>query len=188
MRHGRTAWNKAGRIQGRTDIPLDDETVSELRSLALPDGFSKDALVASPLLRARQTAELVGRVSLTIEDALLEMDWGDWEGQAGADLRRDPNSGYVDIDQWGWEFRPPNGEALRDLRTRVQVWLDTLREDTVAVSHIGVMRVCLAIATQWDFDSAAPFAIKRNRLYIMTRRNGIWRMDASPVRLVERSQ
>lgn len=183
MRHGRTAWNRAGRIQGRTDIPLDDEAREELSQLALPEGFEADQVVASPLLRARQTAELVAGRAPVVEDALLEMDWGDWEGQAGADLRRDPSSGYTDIEHWGWGFCPPAGEPLSDLRARLERWLAVLDQDTVAISHIGVMRVCLALASGWNFQGPAPFAVKRNRLYVLQRRDGKWSMTPEPIRL-----
>jgi probable phosphoglycerate mutase len=121
-----------------------------------------------------------------VEPALIEMDWGRWEGQQGAELRADPQSGFRDIEDWGWEYRPPDGESPGDVRARVQPWLDGLVQDTVAVCHIGVMRVVLAQAWGWNFQGPCPFAIKRNRLYVLTRQNDSWRAEPEPLRLQER--
>lgn len=99
--------------------------------------------------------------------ALTEMNWGDWEGLRGQDLILDPNSGYRHIEDWGWDYRPPNGESPAEVWARLVPWLDGLRSDAVAVCHIGIMRVILAKATGWDFSGPAPFRIKRNRLYVV---------------------
>ena len=167
MRHGRTRWNLDGRIQGRTDIPLEPDALRALRDLSLPVEWREAALVSSPLSRAIATAEAVTGRTPKIVPALTEMDWGEWEGQKGADLLADDTSDFSDLSEWGWSFRPPDGEAPDDVRARLQPWLGGLRRDTVAVTHIGVMRVCLAMATGWSFFGEPPFRIKRNRLYIL---------------------
>ena len=61
LRHGHTAWNRARRIQGRTDIPLDATAVAELGAQRLPPPWDAAALWSSPLSRAVETAELVAR-------------------------------------------------------------------------------------------------------------------------------
>lgn len=186
LRHGHTAWNRAHRIQGRTDIPLDDQAVADLGALRLPAPWDSAALWSSPLQRAAHTAELVaGRMPRT-DPALMEMDWGDWEGQHGAELRADPASGFRDIDDWGWDYAPPGGESPAHLRARLIPWADALSRDSVAVCHIGVMRVLLAQATGWGFDGPAPFAVKRNRLFIINISDGAWSFDGAPVRLEAR--
>tara|TARA_R110000764_G_scaffold123764_2_gene211249 strand:- start:782 stop:1363 length:582 start_codon:yes stop_codon:yes gene_type:complete len=186
LRHGHTAWNRAHRIQGRTDIPLDDQAVADLGALRLPAPWDSAALWSSPLQRAAHTAELVaGRPPLT-DPALMEMDWGDWEGQHGSDLRADPASGFRDIEDWGWDYAPPGGESPAHLRARLVPWANALTRDSVAVCHIGVMRVLLAQATGWGFDGPAPFAVKRNRLFIINISDGAWSFDGAPVRLEAR--
>ena len=186
LRHGHTAWNRAHRIQGRTDIPLDDQAVADLDALRLPAPWDGAQLWSSPLQRAAHTAELVaGRPPLT-DPALMEMDWGDWEGQHGADLRADPASGFRDIEDWGWDYAPPGGESPAQLRARLVPWANALTRDSVAVCHIGVMRVLLAQATGWGFDGPAPFAVKRNRLFIINISDGVWSFDGAPVRLEAR--
>lgn len=167
LRHGHTHWNRAGRIQGRSDIPLDEDARTELAGYELPDPWNKAALWSSPLQRASETAALVAGREPIVSEALTEMNWGDWEGKRGVDLIAEADSGYRHIEDWGWDYCPPNGESPADVRARLQPWLGSLQGDTVAVCHIGIMRVILASAWGWDFDGTAPFKIKRNRLYVI---------------------
>lgn len=167
MRHGHTAWNRAHQIQGRTDIPLDDQARADLSDMRLPEGWQQADLFASPLARARETAEIVAGRAPTAVEALTEMDWGLWEGQKGLDLKADPNSGFKDIEQWGWDYRPPEGESPREVWARIAPWLFALKQDALAICHIGIMRMVLAQAHGWDFDGPAPFAVKRNRLFVV---------------------
>lgn len=186
LRHGHTPWNRAGRIQGRTDVPLDAEAEAQLAALCLPDGWTDAALWASPLARACRTAELVAGRAPQCDPALIEMHWGNWEGQQGAELRADPDSGFRDIEDWGWEFCPPNGESPGHVRDRLRPWVEGLTTDTLAVCHIGVMRVLLALATGWAFKGPAPFQIKRNRLYVMRIGTQEWHLEDPPLRLEAR--
>ena len=186
IRHGHTEWNRQGRIQGRTDIALEPQAAVDLGRLILPPEWLAADLVSSPLKRAVQTAELIAdRPPRTIA-ALTEMDWGDWEGKKGIELKADPDSGFRDLEFWGWEYRPPNGESPSDVRARLQGWLNGLSRDTVAVCHIGIMRVLLAMATGWNFGGPAPFRIKRNRLFVIHLDGGKMRHDPDPIRLLER--
>lgn len=186
LRHGHTAWNRAGRIQGRTDVPLEPDAASALAALRLPTPWDTATLWSSPLSRAANTAKLVTERAPRVDRALLEMNWGDWEGKQGAELRADPASGFRDIEEWGWDYTPPNGENPSALRDRLLPWMGALEGNNVAVCHIGVMRVVLALATGWNFAGPAPFQIKRNRLFVVENKGGTWRLDPSPVRLIER--
>ena len=84
IRHGRTDWNLKHKLQGRTDIPLNDEG----REMALKAGekyreVNFDVCYCSPLVRARETAELLlkGRdVPIIVDDRLVEMCFGEYEG------------------------------------------------------------------------------------------------------------
>ena len=184
IRHGHTAWNRAGRIQGRSDIPLDEDARRDLAALALPGSWADAQLVASPLVRAQDTAELIaGRAPETAPE-LIEMHWGDWEGQQGKVLRDTPGSGFKDIEHWGWNYCPPGGESPKQVWDRVAPWVQALRQDTVAVTHMGVMRVLLARATGWGFRGPAPFRIKRNRLYILSIDPDLRLAVPDPVRLI----
>jgi probable phosphoglycerate mutase len=188
LRHGHTHWNRAGQIQGRTDIPLDDEAREGLAEFKLPAGWDAADLVASPLLRARETGEIVTGRTPDVVDALIEMDWGDWEGKKGVDLKADLNSGFRDIEQWGWDYQPPGGESPQMVWDRLALWLFGLRRDCIAVCHIGIMRMILAKAHGWDFDGPAPFAVKRNRLFVVELEGDTVKVaDPDIVRLERRS-
>lgn len=89
-RHGRTAWNLAGRFQGHSDVPLDDVGHAQARAAAVELALlDPDLIVASDLVRAQQTASaLAERTGLeVVTDARLrETHGGAWEGQFSADL------------------------------------------------------------------------------------------------------
>jgi uncharacterized phosphatase len=87
VRHGETDWNAAGRLQGHTDRPLNDYGRRQAKELAERlAGEGADAIYASDLARAKETAEIVGtRLGLTvvIDPDLREKNWGSWEGLTG---------------------------------------------------------------------------------------------------------
>lgn len=186
LRHGHTAWNRAGRIQGQVDEPLDAQARAHLGGLRLPHEFSHAAVASSPLCRAIETARLVSGREPDIVPELVEMDWGSWQGLHGVDLLADPKSGYRHLDDWNWDFRPPGGEALTTVWQRVEPWIHAARGRIVAVTHIGVMRVVLARARGGDFSRPTPPSVKRNRLYVIdVDHRGAISGGAAPIRLVE---
>lgn len=185
IRHGHTPWNRAGRIQGRTDIPLDEDAKTSLGHLTLPPPWDKAVLVASPLARAIQTAELIANRTPQSIPQLIEMDWGAWEGKRGEDLLADDTSGYRHIEEWGWQYRPPGGESPQEVLDRLMPWVLSLSGDTVAICHIGIMRVMMAKATGWNFEGPAPFRIKRNRLFVLEIHADQLSVSGEPIRLEE---
>lgn len=186
IRHGHTHWNRAGQIQGRCDIPLDVDARAELANLRLPEDWRTAHLCASPLKRAVETAQLVADRDPDTIPALTEMNWGDWEGRKGVNLLAEPGSGYKHIEDWGWEFHPPNGESVGQLRDRLAPWVASLTQDTLAVCHIGIMRVLLAQAYGWNFNGPAPFKVKRGRIFVLHVRDGQLEPGGEPVRLIQR--
>ena len=124
-RHGETPWNAEGRYQGQEDIAL--SPVGEAQARALGERLRDvriDRAVASPLSRARRTAELAlgdARVAmLTTDPGLMEIAHGTWEGLLAGEIRaRDP-----DLLQ-AWRDAPhevlmPQGESLQQvLRSRL---------------------------------------------------------------------
>ena len=184
LRHGHTDWNRAGRIQGRSDIPLDADARAELAGYSLPSPWNAASIWSSPLSRASETAQLVSGKAPKTSQALTEMNWGDWEGRRGAELIEIPDSGYRHIEDWGWDYRPPGGESPAELWARLNPWLTELQGDNLAVCHIGIMRVILAKAWGWNFAGPAPFKIKRNRLFIVNLDE--MRPVPEPVRLIAR--
>jgi len=138
-------------------------------------------------MRARDTAKIVAGKTPRTTDALTEQNWGAWEGQRGAELIEDPTSGYTHIENWGWDFCPPDGEPLSQVRDRTVAWAKSLERNSLAVCHIGVMRVLVATAMGWDFTGTPPFHIKRNRLYVLNVGDTLSLASADPVRLQSRT-
>jgi probable phosphoglycerate mutase len=89
VRHGETAWSRARRHTGRTDVPLSPAGEAEARALgAHLDGLQVDRVLASPMGRATATARLAGfgdRLETT--PVLLEFDYGDYEGLTSTQIR-----------------------------------------------------------------------------------------------------
>jgi broad specificity phosphatase PhoE len=92
VRHGETDWNAEGRLQGHTDRPLSNYGRRQARELAEElAGEPLDAIYASDLARARETAEIVGErldLPVTLDPELREKDWGTWEGLTPAERDR----------------------------------------------------------------------------------------------------
>ena len=172
LRHFPTAWNDARRFQGQTDIPLTDKSRAELRRLAIPAPWDEARIIASPLKRADETARLLARGrAVSIDPRLVEIGFGAWEGKRGADLLADPASGYVHIEHWGWHKHPPGGESPWEVWQRVRPALAEIAaagKPALLVAHRALMRVILARAWGWNYDSPEPFKIKQQRIYPMT--------------------
>ena len=169
LRHFPTSWNAEHRIQGRTDIPLTDASREMLHGLDLPAPWHDVPLYASPLSRARETAEILARGrALHIDDRLIELNYGDWEGQKGVDLLADPSSDYSHVEDGGWYRRPPGGgESHWDgwLRVRPLLAEVAAQGPAVIVAHRALMRTILAHAWNWGFDVPEPFRIRRSHLH-----------------------
>jgi probable phosphoglycerate mutase len=116
LRHGTTDWARSGRHTGRTDRPLLPEGEEEARRLAPAlAGLAFDAVLTSPLQRARRTCELAGLGELAqIVDDLREWDYGDYEGITTAEIRRS-------VPGWTVFSHPcPGGESIDQVGQRCQ--------------------------------------------------------------------
>lgn len=169
-RHGETPWNAEGRYQGQEDIPL--SAVGEAQAAALADrlrGLPVARAVASPLSRARRTAEIaLGERApmLTTDAGLMEIAHGDWEGLLSAEIRERDGERLR-----AWREAPesvlmPGGESLQQVLDRAWPALARAMEglgadDTLLlVAHDAVNRVLLCrilglpLARLWSFRQA----------------------------------
>lgn len=161
VRHGRTALNAAGRLQGRVDEPLDalgrDQAARLARSLSML--IDDDTVVlSSPLARARATAEAFGR-PVEIDERWIEMSYGVFDGLPQGDVspeiwakwRSDPH------------FAPEGGESLVAVSERVHEACEELRERAlgrriVVVSHVSPIKA--AIAWTLGTDSSTSWRMR----------------------------
>ena len=159
LRHGRTAWNEHGRVQGRADVALSAHGRAALAGWTVPRPWRDGCWVSSPLSRARDTARALGAADPVDAPELIEMDWGEWQGCTLPALRaRDPE-GMRRNEARGLDFRPRGGESPREVRARVAAWvrgLDPGGPPLVAVTHKGVIRAALSLATGWDMVRDYP--------------------------------
>jgi broad specificity phosphatase PhoE len=146
VRHGQTAVNAEGRLQGRIDAPLTELGRAQAAALGAAVGGSAGRVVSSPLLRARETAAAIAP-AVDVDERWIELDYGEWDG---AVLR--------EMDQQAWDrwradpaFAPPGGESLADLAVRVRTACEDLVEearstDVVVVSHVSPIKAAVAWA------------------------------------------
>lgn len=150
IRHGLTAWNVEGRFQGHTDVPLSDDGRAQARALA---GYvaavqGVDAVVASPLARALETAAIAfPDHPVTTDPRLRELHFGAFEGRTLAQNQADPAWPDWIADPYG--RRAPGGESYQQLRERAVAWLADARAahpgaHVVAVTHSGTIQMLLA--------------------------------------------
>jgi len=161
IRHGPTEWNAQGLIQGQSDIPLSDEGRAEVRRWRLRGEFAGFDWYASPLLRARETASLLGAQACRYEPRLKEANWGEWEGWSLDRLRQDIGEIFAAMEAQGLDLLPPGGESPRMVRARLGAWLAEVapaQRPIVAVCHAGVVRAAYSHATGWDMKKKAPLA------------------------------
>ncbi|MBU6298700.1 MAG: histidine phosphatase family protein [Alphaproteobacteria bacterium] len=161
IRHGPTAWNAEGRVQGSVDTPLSDEGRAKMSGLRPPAGFEAARPFCSPKLRARETAALLGLENPTIDERLAEQNWGHWEGLTRAEmLARDGEDAFERAGgRRKLEFRPPGGESTGEVHARLRDFLTAVaggETDAVAVTHMGVLRAAYVLATGWDMSASMP--------------------------------
>jgi probable phosphoglycerate mutase len=113
VRHGQTAWNHQGRIQGHADPPLDRTGRRQARALSrdLARSWTPTLVIASDLWRARQTAALIARTTgclLELHPGLREVDAGRWEGRLRAEVQAEDPDGFA---SWRGGLRPAPGSA-----------------------------------------------------------------------------
>ena len=142
IRHGETLWNKEKRVQGTTDIELSATGIEQARKLALSlADASIGAIYASPLKRARQTAEIIngfhGR-KIEIHHELMEMNMGDFEGLTFTELMAGEKEF---LHRWITDpasVKMPRGESLAELQSRAWQSIEKLiaaGQNALVVSH-----------------------------------------------------
>lgn len=166
VRHGRTVWNQQGLFRGRADPELDEVGRRQAEALGRCPLLLRapiEAVYASPLRRARQTAEpLARRLGLEVRPhaGFVDMSFGRWEGRSVEEVRRE----WGELLRRWWRephlVRPPGGEALQEVAERALRALQEVAERhemAVVVAHQVVNRVLicralgLGLAGYWSF-------------------------------------
>jgi uncharacterized phosphatase len=171
IRHGQTDWNRDDKLQGSSDIPLNDTGREQAHEAArvLAAAGSWTAVVSSPLSRARETAEIIaGELGLEIGPSyrdLIERDYGPLEGDSSsAAVAAYPHRDY------------PGAETLNAVATRGRRALDAIAADfgdadVVIVAHGTLIRYTLASLAGHPVEG-----IRNGTVSTLERVDGAWRV------------
>lgn len=166
LRHAPTAWNRDRRLQGRTDVALDEEGIAIAARWRIDPDWAGYRTLSSPLQRARMTASILfPDAVIGIDRRLIEMDFGTWEGKSLAELRADPGADAEAREAQGLDFRAPDGESPREVQARIRPLLARLAQlerPTVLVTHKAVIRALYALASGWTMIGKPPAKLRPN--------------------------
>jgi len=144
VRHGETEWALNGRHTGISDIALTErgeKVAAELAPALAAQQF--DAVLSSPLRRARRTAALAGFPDAEVIPELLEWDYGDYEGRTTVDIHKERPDWFI------WTDGTPNGESPTEVADRVGRVIDRCRDAggrSLLFAHAHVLR---SLAVCW---------------------------------------
>lgn len=149
VRHGQTDWNAIGRLQGRSDIPLN--ATGRLQAYQTKNMLAKeniDAVYCSPLQRAKETAYIINQIwDLDVqEDArLMERCFGVWEGKQANDAQ---------VVLWRYQDHPPfeGAESMPIFFNRVFQFLDSIAQEAIEKNILIVAHGGVCIPFQCYFD------------------------------------
>ncbi|MEZ4771404.1 MAG: histidine phosphatase family protein [Caldilineales bacterium] len=167
VRHGWTAWHTEGRVAGWSDVPLDDrgqaEALAAGRWLAAHVGPEPPVIVASPVLRAWQSAALIADClpepqAVQVDDGFAETRVGRWEGMLVGDIQ-DNEPQWPEFFRGPARFRFPGGESLEDVQRRAVTTVQTLAAAApgrtgIVVAHADPLRCIIAHFLGINLDNA----------------------------------
>jgi broad specificity phosphatase PhoE len=176
LRHGETDWNVASRLQGTSDIALNETGIAQAMTAAKAiDGSEWDLIIASPLSRARDTARIVAESNalgeITIEPLLMERAFGEAEGLNYHEWKKQHDAHQTVL----------GGESLPDLEARAHRLLAHLAKTysgkrVLAVSHGALIRKVVRIVSNRELPrDGERFA--NTSLTKLAHREGAWHVE-----------
>ncbi len=174
VRHGETEWNLIGRYQGWSDSPLTARGVAQaeavgIRLRAVPEAAAAP-IVASPLGRARRTAEIISQVlggtSVSVDERLREISLGSWDGVDRAELRARAPAMFKGEGRHEWYFRTPDGETYDAFAGRIALWLaEQDGTPRIVVCHGVVTRVMRGLYANLPRAEALSLPVPQDRIF-----------------------
>ncbi|MCR9134426.1 MAG: histidine phosphatase family protein [Alphaproteobacteria bacterium] len=186
VRHGETDWNRDGRFQGHSDIPLNKKGREQARHCGrlLAGLFEEPArgggipvLYYSPLTRARQSADEIRKImaNQNVEakphPALTEVSFGNWEGLTTHEVKDEFPDHRRERKKDRWNFTPPGGESFAARAPEIGNLLASVDRPTIFVCHAGIIRICLYLLGAADLQSALAEPISQERIYTWSNRS-----------------
>ncbi len=185
IRHGKTVWNRSGRLQGSADVELNDEGREQARKLAAALGDVKfEAACSSDLRRCAETAEIIleGRdVPLVKTAALREEDYGEWTGKTYAEIAQLWPEQCEERERDRVGSRPEGGESLGELQARVLEQMDAIaaehsRGNVLVVTHGGPAFVFFSKVMAPEGKLRGNFTVKNCAINIVARTRFGWKL------------
>ncbi|RPK51738.1 Phosphoserine phosphatase 1 [Streptomyces sp. ADI91-18] len=170
-RHGQTAWSKLGKHTGRTDVPLLEE--GRRGAKLLGERLARDPwrglpgveVRTSPLVRASESCELAGfGVRADPWDALMEWDYGDYEGMTPAEIQAVRPGWLI------WRDGVPGGESVADVGARadeVVGWARSAERDVLVFAHGHILRTLAARWLGFDVSFGARIRLEPTSLSVL---------------------
>lgn len=189
IRHGRTVLNAQGRFRGRHDVPLDQQGHVEAERIASALAARPISLiVASPLLRARETAEPIAKITglqVDIDADLIDLDHGSWEALTADEAAADDAAAY---ERWRSDPRssqPPGGEPVARVEERIFRAVDrwsAVRSGTevALVTHEIPIRLLVSRIRGIDGSGVWEIPLATGSVTRLRGLAGSWYLDASP--------
>ncbi len=142
LRHPETEWNKQGRFQGQTDIPINETGMDQLeRTLPFLATLPVQVIYSSPLKRAKIVAQRVSRATglpMFEDSRIMEVNCGRWEGKVAQTLAIEEPELFSLWKSNPYDFRIPGGESYQDVENRTSAFLKDIISDeknALVVSH-----------------------------------------------------
>lgn len=143
-RHGETDWNVIGRIQGTTDIPLNEKGREQAVMLAdnlMAQNINLGRIYCSKLIRAKETAEAVGKafdVDVRVAKGIEEMQLGKWEGMTWKEIEVEYPRECAEFHSANRRYaHAPEGENYQELMERAVAALESIVADAQDVAKEG---------------------------------------------------
>ena len=161
VRHAQSEYNKKHLFTGWHNPDLTEKGIGAARELKNDlSSVDFDYVYSSPLKRAAETASLIvdGRYEINYDDRLKERSYGDWSGLNKSEIKEQVGEELFLSARRGWSTKPPNGESLEDVSSRVSSFLEALplSGNILIVSHGNTIRaisVLLGINRKEDISS-----------------------------------
>jgi len=187
VRHGETAWNAEGRVQGQLDVPLSEVGHAQARAVAAALALERfDAIYASDLARVRQTAApAAARLGLPValDAALRERHYGMFERLTYAEVKQRYPAEYARFRDKDPEFDFVTGESLAGFAARALECVERLAarhagQSILVFTHGGVLEMVYRRATGMTLSSPREFEIPNAALNRVEALCGEWRVTA----------
>ncbi len=193
VRHGETAWNREGRMQGQLDSRLTARGAAQARRIgqtlrALIDQGDGYSMVASPLGRARRSASIICDVlgrdagAFATDDRLKEIGWGEWEGLTHDEIEARHPGELARRRRDLWCYAPRGGESYEAVAARVKDWLDEIApgQRLIVVAHGTMGRVLRGLYANLPIPELVALERPQDALF---RLHGgeVVRIEAGPV-------